>query len=340
MTANAPEGQAVWLQEGTLSVVEVGVSVVIPVLDEAKSIARLTRALAEQTLQSQEILVVDGGSTDGTQAKVGSLRNGYPSVRLITAAPASPGRGRNVGAEQARSRWIAFIDAGVVPCERWLERLVRFADSNEQVDAVYGVFDPTHRTFFERCADLAYVPPLATSLRGPLRAGSVASLLLRREAWESAGKFPDLRAAEDLIFMRNLAATARHIEYSPEARVTWEIQPGVWSTFRRFRSYSMHNVLAGQQQYWHHGVARQWLAGAAALAIAALFKRPLIAWLVPAGLLARTLRTLVRRREGRGWCWVARPVQFAGVSALIVLIDVATFTGWVDALLRRRRAAS
>lgn len=316
----------------------VRVSLVVPVRDEAGSIEILLRSIDEQVRQPDEVVIVDGGSSDGTGALVRRLTAGDGRFRLIEAGPATPGRGRNVGIEAAIHPWVALTDAGISLDAFWLDRLARVAEHDERVDVAYGSFRPTRGSLFERWADLAYVQPLAATPVGPVRSRFIASCLLRKEAWHRVGGFPDLRAAEDRLFMARLDAAGCRAATAPEAWATWQLQPTPARTFGRFRSYSMHNVQAGLQEDWHHGVARQYLAAAGIIAGAGVIgrsPRPLL--LGVAGL--RVARTIWRRREGRGIAFVLRPDRFLAVGAILVLLDAATFAGWLDAGLARRREA-
>lgn len=316
-----------------------GVSLVVPVRDELNTVELLLHSIGQQVRQPDEVVIVDGGSSDETALAVRRLTGDDPRYRLLEAGPATPGQGRNVGIEAASSDWVALTDAGIELDPHWLDRLVRMVEHDPGLDVVYGSFTAAHRTFFERCADLAYVSPLAPSRRGPVRSRSVASCLLRKDAWHRAGGFPDLRAAEDLLFMRRLEALGCRSATAPEARVTWQLQPTMRLTFERFRRYSMHNALAGQQRHWHHGVARQYLAALGVVVAARLLRRspaPVLA----AAASARVGRTLWRRREGRGVAWVLRPDRFATVAAIVVVVDAATFLGWLDATRLRRQAGN
>jgi hypothetical protein len=123
-------------------------------------------------------------------------------------------------------------------------------------DVVFGSYEPVCDTFFRRCAAVAYVPA-----RGPhgIRGPFVASMALARDAFERAGRFPPFRAAEDLIFMERLCALPLRIAYAPRAVVRWQLAPDVARTFRRFASYSEHNLRAGRGRYWHRGVLRHYV---------------------------------------------------------------------------------
>lgn len=315
----------------------INISLVVPVKDEAGSIEALLHSIDRQVRPPDEVVLVDGGSTDGTAATIRRLTEGDHRYRLIEGEASTPGRGRNVGIEAASSAWVALTDAGIELDPHWLDRLARFVEHDESIDVVYGAFSAARGSWLERCADLAYVSPLSASPVGPVRTRSVASCLLRREAWRRAGGFPDLRAAEDLLFMRRLDELGCRVAIAPEARVTWQLQPSLAATFGRFRSYSMHNVLAGQQRYWHHGLARQYLAGLAVVVVARRLRRSPVPVLVVGGS-ARVARTVWRRREGRGVAWALRPDRLAGVAAVMAVVDAATFAGWIDA--RRRRPAA
>ncbi len=90
-------------------------SVVVAARNEEEDLAPTLDALLAQDLPPVEIVVVDGGSTDGTRA-VAAAR--APRVRLIEEAPLPPGWvGKNwaswTGANATRGAWILFLDADV-----------------------------------------------------------------------------------------------------------------------------------------------------------------------------------------------------------------------------------
>ena len=166
-------------------------------------------------------------------------------------------------------------------------------------------------------------------MRGP----SIASALLRRSVWRAAGGFPDLRAAEDLIFMEAINHHGFTIGWAPGAVIWWQLQPSLGRTIRKFVSYSRHNVWVGRQRHWHYGLARLYLVCAPFIALGLMHS---LFWMaVPAlGALARVAKNIWDRRESRGFLWALNPFQFAGVGVVMACIDFATFWGWVEALRR------
>jgi glycosyltransferase involved in cell wall biosynthesis len=313
----------------------VDVTIVVPVRDEEASVDDLAASIAAQAVAPAAVVFVDGGSTDRTARVLAGWAAQRPSWRVLDAGPATPGRARNLGIAAATTEWVALTDAGIELDPHWLARLAEVARYDPAVDVVYGHHEPAPGGFVSRCASLAYVPPPRRTARGPVRDRSIASALLRRSAWEAAGGFPDLRAAEDRIFMRALVAAGQRSASAPEATVRWQLQPDLLRTFRRFRTYSRVNVTAGEARYWHYGVARQYLACVPFVVLAHRRR----AWLaVPAlGFAVRVVRSVLQRREGRPAWWALGPVRLAGVGTVLLTCDLATFVGWSDALRDARR---
>jgi glycosyltransferase involved in cell wall biosynthesis len=310
------------------------ISLVIPVRDEEKTLADLIDSVRRLTRPPDEVVLVDGGSEDGTVRLARELVGGDARFRLVEPGPASPGRGRNVGIREASHDWVALTDAGVRLEPDWLERLAAAAERDPEVEVVYGNFEPLVRTFSEECFVLAYCPPRVSRGGVVIRGPFIASSLMRRSVWAAVGGFPDLRAAEDQIFMRRVAQGGFRVAWEPSATVWWEVCPDLRSAYRKFSLYSRVNAAAGEQAYWHHGVLRKYLAALPFLALAAAHSR----WWLAApvlGALARPARGIWARREGRGLAWALNPVRFLGVAVFVYTLDLATFVGWARASLDR-----
>lgn len=310
---------------------KIPISLVIPVRNEEDSIENLLESIDRQTLQPDEIVFVDGGSADGTVAAIERAIGTNHRIRLIKTDGATPGKGRNIGIAAAINEWIALTDAGITLDREWLECLSREAVSDPSTDIVYGNYAPSGDRLFDRCAATAYVSPQGpTGIRGRF----IASCLLRKRVWEEIGGFPDLRAAEDLIFMEAAENLGYRKAHAPRALVRWQLQPGFGSTYRKFVLYSKHNVWAGRQWDWHYGVLRQYVLLAPFILLSVIHS---LWWLliVPVWLLMRAVKRILAHRFEYGLGVLLNPAFACGVMMLITVVDFATFVGWIQAKFGR-----
>lgn len=306
-------------------------SLVIPLKNEASSIEILIKSILSQEFHPFEIILVDGGSTDNTVQLARELTKADSRFRVIEAGKAMPGRGRNIGVANASCDWIAFTDAGINLDAHWLKNLVKTAKENPAAAIVYGNYSPQLNSFFDKCATIAYVSP---AIPGSIRGKFIASCLLKKEVWEKSGGFPDWRATEDLVFMENAEKAGFQVAVAPEAMVYWQLRPGIASTFKRFDLYSKYNVWAGRQAFWHYGVARQY-----AIMLIPVLLAVFHSWywllLIPAWMMARTAKRIVLHRSEFGWKPLFNPAVFFIIMVITLVIDAATFSGWIKALVNK-----
>ena len=85
-------------------------SVIIPVYNVEKFIARGMECLDRQTFRDFEVIMVDDGSTDGSSALLDELKMSHDNVRVFHQANAGTGPSRNLGIKKARGEFILFYD--------------------------------------------------------------------------------------------------------------------------------------------------------------------------------------------------------------------------------------
>ncbi|MGH3058432.1 MAG: glycosyltransferase, partial [Gaiellaceae bacterium] len=88
------------------------VAVVVPVLNEAESLPGLLADLKAQLPPLAEVVVVDAGSHDGTRELLQREKRRFPTLVVLEADGASPGRGRNEGIAAAGAGLVVTLDAG------------------------------------------------------------------------------------------------------------------------------------------------------------------------------------------------------------------------------------
>lgn len=183
------------------------VSVVVTVLNEARDIERAVSSLLGQTPAAAEVIVVDGGSTDGTWEWLIEAQTKHKALLAIrdetcslkySAGPVS--RGRNVGIRAALSPAIACADAGCTYPAGWLRNLTEPILAGEAEYAVGGsCLDPDDHTLW----DVASAPFFSVKL-SPLeatRSCTARSMAFTKELWRRVGGFPeDVLVGEDTQF--------------------------------------------------------------------------------------------------------------------------------------------
>ena len=319
--------------EGSTSV---PVSLVIPVRDEESSIGALLATIEAQTAPPDEVLFVDGGSSDRTVPILRAHAEHDPRFTVVEAAGgATPGRGRNIGVGVARNDWVAMTDAGIRLEPTWLAGLWAAHVAEPAAEVVYGNYEFDLRSFFEECAAVAYGPPKWETPAGRSRGPTVVSCLVHRRAFQAVGGFSDLRAGEDEMFLTALDGAAVRSAWAPGATVWWRLRPDVRSNFERFRSYSYSYAMAGRQRHWQHRMARGYLPVAAGLVLAAVRSRRWL--LLPAATIgSRVGRRVASHRPDMADLRVPSPTRLALIAALLLGNDVAAALGWWQATVAKR----
>lgn len=197
------------------------ISVIIPVLNEAPRLPALLREL-QHLLPGAELVVVDGGSTDGSREAAA----GVPGVRVLTA-PRGRARQMNAGAAVATGDVLLFLHADTrLPLEAAAAIGAALADP-----AVAG-------GRFELRLDSPRLPfrVIEALINWRSRVTGIATgdqaLFVRAATFRALGGFPDIPLMEDVEFSRRLKRAGRVARLG--ARVVtaarkWE-QEGVWRT--------------------------------------------------------------------------------------------------------------
>ncbi len=101
------------------------VSVIATVFNEREAIERLLQSLEAQSRRPDEVVITDGGSTDGTLDTLSAwVASGRLPLRAFKKSGANISEGRNAAIAMATSDVIAVTDAGVWLEDGWLEALV------------------------------------------------------------------------------------------------------------------------------------------------------------------------------------------------------------------------
>lgn len=185
------------------------ISVILPVLNEERRIGqRLTELASMEGLG--EVLVVDGGSSDGTVERA----RAFPGVSVL-CAPRGRASQMNAGAERARGSVLLFLHADVRLPPDAVHHVTRTLEDPRVVAGAFKTWtvDDVGRS---RLGPLLHLADLRSRYTR-LPYGDQA-LFVRAEAFRAAGGFPAQPLMEDLELSRRLWKLGRI--RTVDARVT------------------------------------------------------------------------------------------------------------------------
>ncbi len=309
------------------------ISVIATVYNEGADMRRLLDSLAAQTRPPDEIVIVDGGSTDDTVAHLHAYQDRLP-LQVIVEPGANISQGRNRAAAEATGNVLAITDAGVTLPPDWLERLTAPFDASDAPDVVSGFFVADPHTVFE-VAMGATVLPLENEIDPASFLPSSRSVAVRRTAFAAVGGYPTwLDYCEDLIFDLNLKARYP-FGFAPDACVAFRPRES-WRDF--FVQYYRYARGDGKADLWRkrHAVRYiTYLVAGPLLVWLALAVHPAWGVLLVAGIAAYTRRPYARlphvmkRYAERA---TVTPLDWLQAALLIPLIrvvgDVAKMIGY------------
>jgi glycosyltransferase involved in cell wall biosynthesis len=181
------------------------VSVVVPTYNGGPFLEEAIESVSSQSYGSWELLLVDDGSTDGSDAIARRYARTRPERIVYLEHPGHANRGasesRNLAIRHARGQYIALLDADDVWAPDKLEQQVRILDAHPDVAATYGPLEfwyswnPTEsrRDFLQdlHIAPGVIVPPTLLELYVSHSSATpgTSALLVRADAVRAVGGF-------------------------------------------------------------------------------------------------------------------------------------------------------
>jgi glycosyltransferase involved in cell wall biosynthesis len=221
------------------------VSVVVPTLNEAAKIGALLESVHAQTYPISEVVIADGGSTDGTRELIAADRR----VTLVDNPRRHAAAGRNAGLNRCTSDWVLFTDGDCRPDPDWAAGLMAAARGADVV-AVGGRVIVEPRTVFEKvCAQVLLDvilrhgagsrPVSAKNMDGAL---VTANCGYRRDILRRVGGFDERFSnfGEDIDLMfRVLDLQAGTVQHTDDAVVITDMPASFAATLSKWRQYGM-----------------------------------------------------------------------------------------------------
>jgi glycosyltransferase involved in cell wall biosynthesis len=183
------------------------ITVITPTHDRRETVLRAVESVLSQSMPRLEHIVVDDGSTDGTEAALARIQD--PRLIYVGAKWRGANAARNAGIERARAPVVTFLDSDDIYLPHRLERTLARFDDNPALQVLISSFVSMKGNRATNCVNRdAFVSP--TMLERTLVAQTIfiagSAITARREALLGIGGYDsDITRMQDRELLLRLA---------------------------------------------------------------------------------------------------------------------------------------
>ena len=204
-------------------------SLITTVYNEEETILEFINSLNQQTEYPDEVIIVDGGSTDNTVKLFERNLSKDLNFKIIvdptcnikySKGPIS--RGRNIAISNAQFENILVTDAGCVLDKNWVKE-IKVSFIEKKADVVCGWYKPYIVNDFQRKIADVFCPPIEKINRRKFLPSS-RSIGFKKWLWKKIDGYPeDTYTAEDTFFALKLFELTDRIIFNEKAIVYWHL---------------------------------------------------------------------------------------------------------------------
>jgi glycosyltransferase involved in cell wall biosynthesis len=303
---------------------ETKVTLIATVLNAADHLPDFLACIRSQERAPDEIVIVDGGSTDGSL----SVLRAAQEVTLVEAPGANIARGRNVALAHATHDVIAVADADCAYGPAWLAELLRPIEAG--ADVSMGWYRPVVGSLLDACVT-AHLPLDAGELNAAAFMPSARSVAYRRDAIDAVGGYPEwLAIGEDMWVDLRWRERGLDQRLAPGAVAGWRPRRRLRDTWMQYFHYARGDAQAGMHADRHAVRFVAYTGAAFSLASSRTWPRILVAIGGAA---------YVHRQVGRTWARLDgvrdKAIATVLVPGVVAITDVAKMAGYAAGTLDR-----
>ena len=222
-------------------------SLISTVLNEEETVENLFNSITAQTKNPDEIIIVDGGSTDNTLSVISNFQFPISNKKIKVRTLVRRGNrsvGRNEAINNATGDIILCTDAGNTLDKDWVKNIIKpFEDP--KVDVVAGYYKGEAKNIFQKCL-IPYVLVMPDRANPNNFLPATRSMAFRKSVWEKNGGFDEkLSHNEDYAFARKLKENKFNIVFAKDAIVNWMPPKSIWKAFIMFFRFAYGDAEAG-----------------------------------------------------------------------------------------------
>lgn len=219
------------------------ISFITTVFNEEESITSLLDSLNSQTSAIDEVIIVDGGSTDSTLSVISNYSFNKMKVQVL-AKKGNRSVGRNKATGNSTGDIILCSDAGCILDKDWVKNITKpFSDS--KVDVVAGYYKGRSENIFEKSL-IPYVLVMEDKIDDNNFLPATRSMAFKKSIWEKAERFDErLSNNEDYAFARKLKKINAKIAFAKDAIVYWRPRKNLRDSFIMFYRFALGDAESG-----------------------------------------------------------------------------------------------
>jgi glycosyltransferase involved in cell wall biosynthesis len=312
------------------------ISLITTVLNESSNLTDWLDGILSQTILPEEIIIVDGGSKDGTWEMLLEKSKQNTSIK-VWQYPGNISAGRNFAINKAQGEIIVVTDAGCNYDVNWFKKIVEpiLSGQSSFVATGFGPWLKSEDNLLTRLIVAATIPAPYEFRKNWLP--SSRSVAFKKEIWQKVGGYPEwLPICEDVVFDLKIFKLGIKTEYIREPLVFWRPRTTLKSYFKQLFGYTRSD---GHGKLWFH---RQMTRCAFySVNIILLYFSFKVSWLLAMPLLLAWLEYL--RKFWKRWIVYSEKLSLVkkilGIIILPLIViygDIAKMCGWPVGVYERK----
>lgn len=204
-------------------------SIIVPTYNRKEDLERCIDHLEQLDYpeEEHEIIVINDGSTDGTEELLEQKENKITNFTGINKENGGAGSARNKGIEAASGDYIFFIDDDCLAPEDWIQQHMEHYKENEDIAGVDGVQWPHDKNWIEaykiarEWREFIEETILGPEHRNTIRSVTTNNLSYKKEVFEEAGDFDeDIMRGQDTEHGHRVLKAGFLVLKDPDIRVS------------------------------------------------------------------------------------------------------------------------
>lgn len=219
-------------------------SFITTVFNEQETIIKFLESVFTQTKLPDEVIVVDGGSTDNTLSEISKFKfpqgKKVPQIKILFRK-GNRSTGRNEAIRNAKGDIILSSDAGNVLDKHWIENVIK-PFSGKKVDIVAGYYKGISKNIFQKSL-IPYVLVMKDKINAEEFLPATRSMAFKKSIWKKAGGFDEkLSHNEDYAFANTLKKINAKIVFEKSAIVNWIPRKNLQEAFVMFFRFALGDI--------------------------------------------------------------------------------------------------